>query len=137
MMCLQLGSLLCFLFFKWTRLEHFFKDVRLWPLTSEPRFLNPWTSTMILFTCQFLLMIFANGLRFNYLLWYFISLPMLIEQVDTTMNWKVWLFFAIDATWSMNIYFNLMQHSLSSVLQIVHMIILYHLWYSTDYSAVY
>lgn len=50
-----------FLAFKWTNIKTFFRDVRLFPFTTERRKVHPYAILHILFVCNFIGSIFSHG----------------------------------------------------------------------------
>ena len=102
MTSLQLITLALFLLFKWTRFEHFFHDIRLVPFTSSSRKLDPKTSTMILVTCQFIMMVLNTGLHFSYMTWYLFSWPFLLNEIKVRKIWRIWIWIAMDVCWMIN-----------------------------------
>jgi len=61
LLLLHLYFLLHFLFAKWT--TSFFKDIRLWPLTTEKKVVSPYFATLVLSTCNLIGMTFARGIH--------------------------------------------------------------------------
>lgn len=59
MLYITLGLLTSFLLFKWTNIRTFFKDVRLFPLTTERRKVRPYAIIHILFVCNFIGCVFT------------------------------------------------------------------------------
>jgi len=103
---LNLSLWIIFLLFKWTNIKkglgHWFNKVRLVKgLNTSPRPLNPYYVAISMFTCNFIGIVCARSLHYQFYSWYFHQLPLLlfsITYIHTTV--KLLIFFTIEYCWN-------------------------------------
>ena len=94
-----LGTLLLFLFTRWTTIRTFFSDIRLYPLTFEKRILDPSTAAIILFSGALIAINCAPGLHPQFEIWYIFTVPFLCLKSGMSLRKTASLLIFLDFAW--------------------------------------
>lgn len=80
LLAIQLGLLLYFLFGRWISFKESFRLMGVWPLKLFPKYApqDPYYVAEVFFLCNFIGMVCARGVFFQYMLWFWFSLPFLL-----------------------------------------------------------
>eukprot|EP00051_Salpingoeca_urceolata_P030077 m.491972 g.491972 ORF g.491972 m.491972 type:complete len:411 (-) comp31115_c0_seq1:169-1401(-) len=130
LLCLHLGVLAAFAFWRWT------KGPRpAWPLISFNKGVARFTDSrivLILFTSNFVGMCFARSLHYQFYSWYFHTLPWLVWQTKLPAPIGVGLLLAIEYAWNM---YPATPVS-SATLHVAHAVLLIALWLSPKFRNI-
>lgn len=107
----ELGLLLYFLFGKWIDFKESFKLMGVWPLNFWPKFApqDPFYVAEVFFTCNFISMVCARGIFFQYVLWFWFSIPFLLwsgpmKLADFTVKQLLYIFVYLDFIYTLGAY---------------------------------
>lgn len=97
--------LLAFLIFKWekpTSLQHFIVKMRLddWAITGNTRLLDKKCIARVLFICNLIGILCARSLHYQFLVWYFSTMPFLVWQTKLPSFIKVVYMLSFSYGWS-------------------------------------
>eukprot|EP00658_Telonema_sp_P-2_P064921 TRINITY_DN5428_c0_g1_i3.p1 TRINITY_DN5428_c0_g1~~TRINITY_DN5428_c0_g1_i3.p1 ORF type:complete len:422 (+),score=77.44 TRINITY_DN5428_c0_g1_i3:192-1457(+) len=136
LLLLTLGTLLSFCHFRWCAKQGGLVAVVKAGLTGSNQAcgFTPHQICTILFTCNFIGVMFARSLHFQFYVWYFHSLPFLLWSTALPTPARLGLFFVIECCW------NPWEGESSSVessmlLTVCHGILLVGLWFGPTFRA--
>lgn len=76
----QVGLLIFYLFGKWLKIKDCFKQLGVWPIRIFPNFAEQDTYHVaeVFFICNFIGMVCARGIFFQYVMWFWYSIPFVL-----------------------------------------------------------
>mmetsp|Transcript_25544 Transcript_25544/g.28381 ORF Transcript_25544/g.28381 Transcript_25544/m.28381 type:complete len:293 (-) Transcript_25544:19-897(-) len=136
LLSLHVLFLVIFLFTKWVSLKNIFNELSIYPFSLRPtkKYLNPEYTLNVLFICNFVGIIFARSLHYQFYSWYFHTLPWILMCCEIYPSIiKVLILVAIEVCW------NMFPPSIlwSSVLSLLHLLILIGLVFKTPVDEIY